>query len=97
MKNSKNHPFFKHFTKSETDLILNHCKSFSFKSNEIIFKENSSKFCGAIIVKTGNIEIYNNLSDKPLDGFVEGDYFNIPSLKFAKKELLLQLQKMILK
>ena len=85
MKNSKNHPFFKHFTKSETDLILNHCKSFSFKSNEIIFKENSSKFCGAIVVKTGNIEIYNNLSDKPLHGFVEGDYFNVPSLNFAKK------------
>ena len=85
MNFDKNHPFFKNFSKSETDLILNVGEDYAFKANEIIFKKGSSKYCGAVIVKSGKIVIYDDITKSPIDGFEAGEYFNISSLVFSKK------------
>ena len=85
MNFDKNHPFFKNFSKSETDLILNVGEDYTFKANEIIFKKGSSKYCGAVIVKSGKIVIYDDITKSPIDGFEAGEYFNISSLVFSKK------------
>ena len=85
MNFDKNHPFFKNFSKSETDLILNVGEDYAFKANEIIFKKNSSKYCGAVIVKSGKIVIYDDITKSPIDGFEAGEYFNISSLVFSRK------------
>ena len=78
-------PFFKNFSKSETDLILNVGEDYAFKANEIIFKKGSSKYCGAVIVKSGKIVIYDDITKSPIDGFEAGEYFNISSLIFSRK------------
>ena len=85
MNFDKNHPFFKNFSKSETDLILNVSEDYAFKANEIIFKKGSSKYCGAVIVKSGKIVIYDDITKSPIDGFEAGEYFNISSLIFSRK------------
>ena len=85
MNFDKNHPFFKNFSKSETDLILNVGEDYAFKANEIIFKKDSSKYCGAVIVKSGKIVIYDDITKSPIDGFEAGEYFNISSLVFSRK------------
>ena len=85
MNFDKNHPFFKNFSKSETDLILNVSEDYAFKANEIIFKKGSSKYCGAVIVKSGKIVIYDDITKSPIDGFEAGEYFNISSLVFSRK------------
>ena len=85
MNFDKNHPFFKNFSKSETDLILNVGEDYAFKANEIIFKKGSSKYCGAVIVKSGKIVIYDDITKSPIDGFEAGEYFNISSLVFSRK------------
>ena len=85
MNFDKNHPFFKNFSKSETDLILNISEDYAFKANEIIFKKGSSKYCGAVIVKSGKIVIYDDITESPIDGFEAGEYFNISSLVFSRK------------
>ena len=85
MNFDKNHPFFKNFSKSETDLILNVGEDYAFKANEIIFKKGSSKYCGAVIVKSGKILIYDDITKSPIDGFEAGEYFNISSLVFSRK------------
>ena len=85
MNFDKNHPFFKNFSKSETDLILNVGEDYAFKANEIIFKKGSSKYCGAVIVKSGKIVIYDDITESPIDGFEAGEYFNISSLVFSRK------------
>ena len=85
MNFDKNHPFFKNFSKSETDLILNVGEDYAFKANEIIFKKGSSKYCGAVIVKSGKIVIYDDITKSPIDGFEAGEYFNISSLIFSRK------------
>tara|TARA_Y100000817_G_scaffold27989_1_gene19704 strand:- start:203 stop:2419 length:2217 start_codon:yes stop_codon:yes gene_type:complete len=85
MNFDKNHPFFKNFSKSETDLILNISEDYAFKANEIIFKKGSSKYCGAVIVKSGKIVIYDDITKSPIDGFEAGEYFNISSLVFSRK------------
>ena len=85
MNFDKNHPFFKNFSKSETDLILNVSEDYAFKANEIIFKKGSSKYCGAVIVKSGKIVIYDDITKSPIDGFESGEYFNISSLVFSRK------------
>ena len=85
MNFDKNHPFFKNFSKSETDLILNVGEDYAFKANEIIFKKNSSKYCGAVIVKSGKIVIYDDITKSPIDGFEAGEYFNISSLVFSRR------------
>ena len=97
MNFDKNHPFFKNFSKSETDLILNVGEDYAFKANEIIFKKGSSKYCGAVIVKSGKIVIYDDITKSPIDGFEAGEYFNISSLVFSRKEPFPQRQKKILK
>ena len=84
MNFDKNHPFFKNFSKSETDLILNVGEDYAFKANEIIFKKGSSKYCGAVIVKSGKIVIYDDITKSPIDGFEAGEYFNISSLVFSR-------------
>ena len=85
MNFDKNHPFFKNFSKSETDLILNVGEDYAFKANEIIFKKGSSKYCGAVIVKSGKIVIYDDITKSPIDGFEAGEYFNISSLIFSRR------------
>ena len=85
MNFDKNHPFFKNFSKSETDLILNVGEDYAFKANEIIFKKGSSKYCGAVIVKSGKIVIYDDITKSPIDGFEAGEYFNISSLVFSRR------------
>ena len=85
MNFDKNHPFFKNFSKSETDLILSVGEDYAFKANEIIFKKGSSKYCGAVIVKSGKIVIYDDITKSPIDGFEAGEYFNISSLVFSRK------------
>ena len=85
MNFDKNHPFFKNFSKSETDLILSVGEDYAFKANEIIFKKGSSKYCGAVIVKSGKIVIYDDITESPIDGFEAGEYFNISSLVFSRK------------
>ena len=85
MNFDKNHPFFKNFSKSETDLILNVSEDYAFKANEIIFKKGSSKYCGAVIVKSGKIVIYDDITKSPIDGFEAGEYFNISSLIFSRR------------
>ena len=85
MNFDKNHPFFKNFSKSETDLILNVSEDYAFKANEIIFKKGSSKYCGAVIVRSGKIVIYDDITKSPIDGFEAGEYFNISSLVFSRK------------
>ena len=85
MNFDKNHPFFKNFSKSETDRILSISEDFVFTTNEIIFKKDSLKFCGAIIVKTGKIDIYDDISKSPIDGYEAGEYLNVSSLVFSRK------------
>ena len=64
---------------------MNVGEDYAFKANEIIFKKGSSKYCGAVIVKSGKIVIYDDRTKSPIDGFEAGEYFNISSLVFSRK------------
>ena len=71
--------FFKHFTKSETDIILKNCVEMDFEANDIIFKKGSKKFSGAIIINEGAIDCFDDKSDLPINGFSKDEYFNFSS------------------
>ena len=77
--------FFKHFTKSETDIILKNCVEMDFEANDIIFKKGSKKFSGAIIINEGTIDCFDDKSDLPINGFSKGEYFNFSSNLFSNE------------
>ena len=82
--NNKNHPFFKYFSKSETDIILTECEEIVFKADDIIFKEGSSKFSGLIILKNGEVECYEGKQEKPILGYQSKEFFNLSSILYSK-------------
>jgi len=77
--------FFKHFTKSETDIILKNCVEMDFEANDIIFKKGSKKFSGAIIINEGAIDCFDDKSDLPINGFSKDEYFNFSSNLFSNE------------
>ena len=85
MNTFKDHSFFKNFSKSESDSIFSECEKISFSKADILFRQGSTKFSGAIIIVDGEIECFQEKINNPISGYISNEFFNLSSILYSNE------------